>query len=66
MRKPKYPNLEAEMARRGITGTELARRLNLSRQAVNGKRFGDLNFSLNQALQTSKILDSTVEDLFTK
>lgn len=44
-----FPNLVAELARAGITVTELAERLNCARSVLYRKLCGEVNFYLKDA-----------------
>ena len=46
MKLPKYPNLQAELARLGVTVASLADALGISRQALYNKIRGKADFTL--------------------
>lgn len=48
MTLPKYPNLQAEIARLGITVVSLADALGISRQALYNKLRGTTDFTLTE------------------
>lgn len=72
-KKVLYPNLVAEMARRGLTITKLAKLLNMSRVNLYNKLYGITNFTLKDITAIQEILkaadsngDYTLDYLFSK
>lgn len=63
-----YRNLNAEMARKGITATSLARKLGMTLGTLSLKLKGKSELSLKQAVQIKAILevDMPLEVLFAK
>lgn len=63
-----YPNLNAEMARKGINKTELSRLVNMSLPNLSNKLSGRVKFSFDETLKIKEALgvDMTVEELFEK
>lgn len=63
-----YPNLRAEIARKGMTQIELAEMLGLSEGTLSQKMNGRYDFTLSEAIQIKMILgvDMLIETLFEK
>ena len=61
-----YPNLRAEIARRGLTQRELAPMLGIRAEALSLKINGKSAFSLKEAAEIKKVLavDVPIEILF--
>ena len=53
-----YPNLVAELARHGITITNLAERLGMSRNNLYNKLYGVTNFTLKDLIAIQEVLKS--------
>lgn len=66
--KNMYPNLRAEMARKKITSTELANKLNISTSTMSTKMNGKYDFTLEEAKEIQHILntDIPIDVLFKK
>lgn len=63
---PKYPNLEAEMAKKGVSRKDVAEAVGVSVVSVS-KWLNDKSIpSVDKALAVSKMLGSTVDYLFSK
>jgi hypothetical protein len=63
--KPKFPNLEAEMARWGDKGgTGLAPVIHTSINTAQKKLFGDVDFKRGEMLLVKKKYGGTLEYLF--
>lgn len=60
-----YPNLKAELARGGITQAELAKMLNISRNAVYRKLKGVNAFTLKDMVAIQEYLNAKVGGAFT-
>ena len=63
---PIYPNLNAELARRDIKRSELAKYLKISAPTLVRKMHGDTEFTLEEAFKIYDLLnvDFPIEDLF--
>lgn len=61
-----YPNLRAEMARKKITGTELAKQIGVTNGTFSAKFNGKFDFTLDEAQAIKKVLgtDISIEELF--
>lgn len=61
-----YPNVRAEIARAGITLTDLGQRIGMARTTIYDKASGRSEFSLDEALAIKEALgvDMTLEELF--
>lgn len=61
-----YPNLRAEMARKKITGAEIAKQIGITNSTFSQKFNGKFDFSLEEAQRIKKALgtDMSIEDLF--
>ena len=68
MSKPIYPALEAEIARVGATGAELADACGCLPPAFSHKRTGKTQFTLEQAFRLKRFLGTrlTLDQLFAK
>lgn len=63
-----YSNLRAEMARKNITGYELAEKIGITNGTFSAKFNGKSEFTLDEAFKIKSILetDLTIEVLFAK
>lgn len=63
-----YPNLRAEMARRQITGNQIAEKLGIWSSTFSAKASGKSAFTLDEAMVIKDILrtDISLEELFQK
>lgn len=63
-----YPNLRAEMARKNITGYELAEKIGITNGTFSTKFNGKSEFTLDEAFKIKGVLetDLTIEVLFAK
>jgi transcriptional regulator with XRE-family HTH domain len=61
-----YPNLRAEMARKKVTGQELAKRIGITNGTFSQKFNGKFDFTLDEAQKIKKALgtDISIEELF--
>lgn len=61
-----YSNLRAEMARRNITGQEMAEKIGITNGTFSLKFNGKSEFTLDEALKIKNVLetDLSVEELF--
>ena len=61
-----YANLKAEMARRGITSTQLSKVIGVTIQTFSKKINGQSDFTLSEAYQIKEFLliDMPIEELF--
>lgn len=61
-----YPNLKAEMARKGVTGGMLANVLDITESTFSQKLNRKSDFSFGEAIQIKSFLKSelTLEELF--
>lgn len=61
-----FDNLRAEMARRGISVTDLASKIGVSKQTLYRKLHGQSPLSLHEARSIREVLgvDITLDDLF--
>lgn len=61
-----YPNLRAELTRRGLTMSEFAKRIGMSPQCLSYRMNGKRNFTYPEALRIKKELgvDIPLEILF--
>lgn len=58
-------NLKAEIARKGITKTELAEKIGIHYNSLNNKINGVTNFSIEEAFRICDLLDhSDIRQLF--
>lgn len=65
MKKPYYPNLEAELARNGLNNCDLAKIIGIRDQAqASKKRTGYINFTEKQKKMLCERLQETEEYLF--
>jgi transcriptional regulator with XRE-family HTH domain len=65
-RKNMYPNLRAELARKGMTLTELAKETGMSLNVLSGRVNGKYEFTYSETLKIKKALgvDIPLEILF--
>lgn len=62
-----YPNLRAEMARRGITNRDIAKRVGVCPQTVGSWLNGSTNMPLYAAVHIRQMLgDSSIDYLFSQ
>jgi len=63
-----YPNLEAEIARKAITKTELAEKIDMPRTTFTQKLRGDFEFTVAEAKKIKKRVfpEHSIEYLFKK
>lgn len=63
-----YPNLNAEMARLGITRKELAQKINMAEATLSFKMNGKTKFTFDEILKIKEMLgvDIPLEELFKK
>lgn len=61
---PKFPNIEAERARRGITKRELCRMVNVTETTMQNWQNGKTVVPLDKAFKLSTIFDESIEYLF--
>lgn len=63
-----YPNLNAEIARAGITRTELAKRACMSDSALSLKMSGKVKFTFDETMRIKDAIgvDLPLEELFEK
>ena len=63
-----YPNLRAEIARRGVTLSQLAEVIGVTLQTMSKKINGGSEFTLNEAYAIKDFLgvDAPIEELFKK
>lgn len=68
MRKRTFPNLEAEMARKGLKGKDLAKVLGVRIATVYDKLNGKYSFSLDEAMKIKQTFfpEYSIEYLFSK
>lgn len=66
MSKPLYPNLCAEMARKGESAEDLAKLLNVAGLTVYNKLNGNTDFKLSEINAICKHYDSDYYTLFVK
>lgn len=68
MRKRTFPNLEAEMARKGLKGKDLAKVLGVRIATVYDKLNGKYSFSLDEAMIIKQTFfpEYSIEYLFSK
>ena len=61
-----YKNLEAELSRKGLTKTELAKEMGITISTLSLKLSGKSNLTLPEALKIKEILNVnlTIEELF--
>lgn len=66
MYAPKYPNLQAEMARNNISMQQIATVLDKSRNTVTGKLSGKQPMNLDEAFKITRTFfpDKDILDLF--
>ena len=61
-----YKNLEAELARNGISKNSLAKTLNLSQKGLYSKLSGETDFTLTEVMKIKSLFKGlTLEYLFT-
>lgn len=63
-----YPNIKAEIARKGITYAELSAQMDLAQSTLSAKLNGKSKFTIEEALKLRDIFDVSmpIEDLFQK
>lgn len=61
-----YPNVRAELARKGLTQEKVAERMGIADGTLSGKLNGRYQFTLNEARRLKEILetDIPIEELF--
>lgn len=64
IKKPIYPNLEAELKRKGINRGEYAKLIGISAGGASKKLNGDVEFSIGEMKRTKELLDETMDYLF--
>lgn len=65
MRKPYFPNLEAEIAKHGISKKTIAESLNIKQKTLSEKFAGRLKFSLAEGLYLHSLFPNVpIESLF--
>lgn len=66
MRHVQYPTLRAEMARRGITQSDLAKKLSLSANYFCDKMNGKRPFKLDELRVIAEEIGMSIDELFAK
>lgn len=63
-----FPNLRAEMTRKGFSVKELARKIGIGESTLHQKLNGSYSFTLDEALMIRAVLDvdMTIDFLFEK
>lgn len=63
-----YPNLRAEMARKGITAKQLAEQIGITASTFSLKMRGEYDFTMDEAIKIKAILEVnlSLETLFEK
>lgn len=59
-----YPELMAEMARKGITQSKLARVIGIGRSAMHHKIYGIRQFKAEEMIKISEYLNKSIDELF--
>jgi DNA-binding XRE family transcriptional regulator len=62
--QPRFPNLQAEMARAGLTIKDIAKFLGLSVQSVGARFAGSLDWKLTEMLKLRTRFNATLDYLF--
>ena len=62
--KVKFPSLKGEMAKRGISVSDLAEVLDSSEDSVRRRLRGDVEFDLTEIIKILDYFQSTFEELF--
>lgn len=63
-KKPVYPNLVAELKRRGITNKEYGEYLKISPSGISQRLNGAIEFTIGEMKDTKKMLDMDMDYLF--
>lgn len=65
-KSPYFPNLEAEISKKGVKKNELAEKLNVSNTTLSNKLAGKYDFNLSEIFVIHSIFPNiTIEELFT-
>jgi len=63
--KPKYPNLEGEIAKQGYNKTSFSREIDMTPNQLSNRLDGEIDFRLNEILNISDVLGKDIRYLFT-
>ena len=63
--KPKYPNLEGEIAKQGYNKTSFSRAIDMTPNQLSNRLDGEIDFRLNEILNISDVLGKDIRYLFT-
>ena len=58
-----FPNIEAERARRGLTKSELAKRLNVSGSTLKNWMYGKTEIPSSKIIELAKLFDTSTDYL---
>ena len=58
-----FPNIEAERARRGLTKSELAKRLNVSDATLKNCMYGKTEIPSSKIVELAKLFDTSTDYL---
>ena len=64
MKSPKYPNLVAEMARRGETQRTISKLLNLTNNSVHRKMTGKSEWTISEIEKLCEYFNKDYDELF--
>ena len=64
VKEPIYPELEAEIAKRGLTYEQFGKEVGLSVMAVSNRLNGKVEFKVEEAKRIIEFLDKDFKDLF--
>ncbi len=64
MKSPKYPNLVAEMARRGETQRTISKLLNLTNNSVHRKMTGKSDWTISEIEKLCEYFNKDYDELF--
>ena len=63
--KPKYPNLEGEIAKQGYNKTSFSKAINMTPNQLSNRMDGEIDFRLEEVLTISDVLGKEIRYLFT-
>lgn len=66
LKKPLYPNLEAELRRQGFNYISLAKAIGTSQPYISKRMKGESKWDMDVAFKIADLLGSRVDELFRK